>query len=236
MSEIFLIDYFSTSKKTFYHSATTFSKLIFFLCVLFSILLTQSLIFLSLTITILLALIKISDLPLTKILKWALYPTFFASIFAISQLSSSSLLPLLSILKGFSSFLSVILLFSTTPYTKIFYFLSKFSGFLGNVLFLTYRFFFVLLNDVENRIRSLKVRGLYSANKLQTLKNISNLIGHVFLNSIEISEKFYNSLMIRGFKGKFYHLEKESFGLKDLAIIFLGLGILALSGVVGWTL
>ena len=225
MSKIYLIDYFSTNKRSFYHSCTTFSKLLFFSSVLISILLTHSVPFLLLTIAILSILIKLSNLPLRFLWKWSLYGTFFAVLFAISQLHHGLHTPLLTILKAFSSALSTLLLFSTTPYPKIFSFFNKISTLLGSSLFLTYRFFFLLLSDFENRINMLRVRGLYQGGKMNAIKNLSRLIGQIFVNSIDVSEKFYKSLLVRGFTGKFYCSEKEIFSKNDLIVLLLALVI-----------
>jgi len=71
----------------------------------------------------------------------------------------------------------------------------------------------------------LRVRGLYQGGKMNAIKNLSRLIGQIFVNSIDVSEKFYKSLLVRGFTGKFYCSEKEIFSKNDLIVLLLALVI-----------
>ena len=153
----------------------------------------------------------------------------FSSIFALSQLSYG-ILPIVSIIKAEDAALTMLLIVTTTPYTRIFSLFQRFSTTLTSVLFLTYRFFFLLIESVETKMKVLRVRGGYSGNLLKKLKNVGMVVGQVFITSIDDVEKVYRILMLRGFKGKIYTLKEERFRKEDLLLIFISL--LALGTVI----
>ncbi len=222
MSSIYIIDYYSNNLESVIHKSSTISKIIFLILVLISILLTKSLFKLLLIIFVIITLIKVAKLPILKILSWSLFLVFFASLFAISQISYG-LLPLQTILRAFCASSLMFLIICTTPYPRIFSVFNKISTTLASIMFLSYRFFFLLLDEMEVKLKILKVRGGYSGSLLKRMKNIGMLIGSLFISSIEKSERIYNILRIRGFKGKIYSFEEHKFRLSDLFLVIIGI-------------
>ncbi|MDI6826722.1 MAG: energy-coupling factor transporter transmembrane component T [Candidatus Aenigmarchaeota archaeon] len=225
MSSIYLIDYYSNSIDSIIHRSSIISKLIFLVLVLSSILLTKSLINLLFIVSTIFILIIVAKLPFLKILKWSLFLVFFASLFAVSQIGYG-LLPIQTTLKAMSASLLMLLIICTTPYPEIFSIFNRISTTLASIMFLSYRFFFLLLDEIEMKLKAIKIRGGYSGSLIKRMKNIGMLIGSLFILSIEKSERIYNILRIRGFKGKVYCFREHEFAPRDLLLIGIGLIIL----------
>lgn len=146
--------------------------------------------------------IVFSKLPLLRILRWALYPAFFAIFFALSQLPYSVILPVITMLRAVDAALIMLLFINTTPYPQIFSQLSKVSKTLGNVAFLTYRFFFIFIEQTDKRFTTLKVRGGLAGSLKRTIRNLSQFIGSLFIVFMDVSEDTFNAMKVRGYTGK----------------------------------
>lgn len=219
MSSIYLIDYYANKKSGFLQNCSVYFKLIFFLSLIFSIVFSRSLLILFLILIFVYFLSFLAKLPFLKIFKWALYPTLFSLIFALSQLTIG-VSPYQTILRAFTS-ASVALFFSfITPHHQTFGVVCKISPFLGTILFLTYRYLFVLVSNIENKLICLKKRGGHK----RKIKMLSALVGFFIIDLINRSERIYQSLKIRGFRGI---IHSEVIFYTNLAGIFLFLsGIL----------
>lgn len=223
MSSIYLVDYYSNTIKSVIHQITVIPKIIFLLFVLFSVVISKSLFDLLLIFFVIVFLIVIAQLPFLKILKWSLYPAFFASLFAISQIQYG-LLPLQTMLKAIDAACLVLFVICTTPYPALFSLFGKISTLLANVFFMTYRFFFLIIDEIQTKIMMLKIRGGYAGGPIQTLKNIGSTIGRLFIHSIERSEKLYDIMITRGYRGVMFSRTSFRFRLFDL--LFIGFGAL----------
>lgn len=225
MSSIYLIDYYSNTIKSVIHRVTVVSKTIFLLLVLLSIVVSKSFSSLFLILFIIIVLIMMAKLPVLKILKWSLYPAFFASLFAISQIQYG-LLPLQTMLRAIDAVLLTLLIVCTTPYPAFFSLVSRVSIILANVFFTAYRYFFLVVDEIQTKIRVMKVRGGYIGGPIKILKNIGLLIGRLFIHSIERSERLYDIMVVRGYQGVVFSRISLKFGLADLLFIAIGIVIL----------
>lgn len=221
MSSVYLIDYYSNITKSVIHQITAASKIIFLLLVLFSIVISKSFLNLFLIFLIIILLITVAKIPLLKILKWTIYPAFFASLFALSQIQYG-LLPLQTMLRAVDAALLVIFIICTTPYPAIFSLLGKISPFLANLFFMTYRDIFLIIDKIQTKMKMLKVRGGYSGGITKTFKNLGLMIGHFLVYSLEKSEQLYSLLLVRGYRGLMSLKVNYKFGLLDLLLIALG--------------
>jgi len=228
MSSIYLIDYFANTIKSPMHQRTVISKLIFLLLILFSIVISESILILIFVFLTIIALLIAAKLPFLKILKWSVYPAFFASLFALSQIGFG-LLPLQTILRAIDAAVLALLIVCTTPYPNLFSLFSKISVILSNVFFLAYRSFFLIIDELQTKIRILKLRGGYAGGPFRTLKNISAVIGQTLIYSAEKSEIIYNLLTVRGYQGIIFSKIKYKFKTLDLILIALGAAILILT-------
>lgn len=218
MSSIYLIDYYANRKEGFFQKSSVYFKLGFFLFFILSIVFSKSLSFLFLVLFFIYCLSFLIKLPVLKMFKWALYPTFFSLIFALSQWGVGNL-PYQTVLRAFSS-ASVALFFSLiTPSHQTFGVICKISPFLGTILFLTYRYLFVLVDKIENKLIFLKKRG---GNK-KKIKTISFLIGFFIVDLINRSERIYQILKIRGFRGVIHSEVNFFLNFSGLLIFVFGL-------------
>ncbi len=231
MSSIYLIDYYSNGIESFVHQRTTPAKIIFLLLILSSIVISHSLSFLIAILFLIIILIFLSRLSFAKLIKWALYPAFFAAIFALSQIKNPSL-SLQTMLRATDAALLCLLIICTTPYPKIFSLISKVSPFLANIFFLTYQFIFLLIDGIEVRVKMMRIRGGYSGGIMRSLKNVGLTISHFLIHSVEKSERFYNFLIARGFRGAIHTRIDYRFNFLDLLLIGIGLEVLTIAIII----
>lgn len=146
-------------------------------------------------------------LPIVLVISFSLF--FSKSVGSLnpgSHLISSNQPPLflfLSLsLKSWLSILYLSLLVSTTRFSEILKSLEKLglpSTLLGVLSFL-YRYLFLFVDQGERMVRAFNSRGKPGSARLN-LKVFGNLLGVLFLRSYERSERVYQAMLARGYKG-----------------------------------
>ena len=205
MIQLSYLDYIAVEKRSFLHRLSPKLKIIGMLVVLFVIVTVRSLPGLFLLYVILLTLYFAAKVPV-KILSLTLYPLIFAVLFIFLS-GFQIFFILLILLKVLCGSTGVVLLLATTPYPSIFSVLGRIlpSSFVI-ALFLTYRSIFILLTVLENTQHALYLRGgVQWKHPWRSLINISNAFGHLIIQGIDASEKMYESMVLRGFKGKIHY-------------------------------
>jgi cobalt/nickel transport system permease protein len=76
------------------------------------------------------------------------------------------------------------------------------------ILSFMYRYLFVLSEEAERLLqaraaRSARIPGTKSPPIFWRAKNAGNMVGQLFLRSYERSDRVYNAMVARGFKGQF---------------------------------
>ncbi len=205
MIQLSYLDYLAVEKKSFLHRLSPRSKIIAMILVLFAIVVVRNLPGLFFLYVFLLCLYLTARVP-AKIFPLTLYPLIFAFLFIF--LSGFQLFfILLILLKVLCGSTGVLLLLATTPYPSIFSALGRVlpSSFV-TALFLTYRSIFILLSVLEDTQQALYLRGgVQWRHPWRSVTNISNAFGHLIIKGIDASEKMYESMMLRGFKGKIHY-------------------------------
>jgi len=205
MIQLSYLDYSAVEGKSFLHRLSPMLKIIGMLVVLFVIVTVRSLPGLFLLYVILLSLFFISRVPV-RIFSLTLYPLIFAFLFIF--LSGFRIFFIFLIfLKVLCGSTGVVLLLASTPYPSIFSVLGRVlpSTFVM-ALFLTYRSIFILLTILEETQHALYLRGgVQWKHPWRSLINISNGFGHLIIQGIDASEKMYESMVLRGFKGKIHY-------------------------------
>lgn len=205
MIQLSYLDYSAVEGKSWLHRRSPAAKIIGMVIVLLGLITLRSLPVLGLLYGILLALFFMSRIPL-KIFSLTLYPLIFAVLFVFI---SGFQIPfiLLIFLKVLCGSTGVVLLLATTPYPSIFRVLGKvLPSLFVTALFLTYRSIFILLNVFEETQHALYLRGgLQWKHPWRSLTNISNAFGHLIIQGIDMSEKMYESMVLRGFKNKIHY-------------------------------
>lgn len=205
MIQLSYLDYLAVEGKSFLHHLSPKWKIIGMLFILFIIVTVRNVSGMLLLYLLLLFLYFLARVPM-RIFPLTLYPLIFAFLFIF--LSGFQLLFIFLIfLKVLCGSTGVVLLLATTPYPSIFSALGRVlpSSFVM-ALFLTYRSVFILLNVLEDTQHALYLRGgIQWRHPWRSLTNISNSFGHLILKGIDASEKMYESMLLRGFKGKIHY-------------------------------
>lgn len=205
MIQLPYLDYIAVEKRSFLHRLSPSLKIIGMLFVLFMVVTARSLPGLLLVYLILLTLFFTAKIP-AKILPLTFYPLIFAVLFIF--LSGFQILFIsLIFLKVLCGSTGVVLLLASTPYPSIFTALGRVlpSSFVV-ALFLTYRSIFILMTVLEDTQHALYLRGgIQWKHPWRSLINISNAFGHLIIRGIDASEKMYESMVLRGFKGKIHY-------------------------------
>jgi len=205
MIQLSYLDYSAVEGKSFLHRLSPTLKIIGMLLVLFVIVTVRNLPGLFLLYVILLALFFVARVP-KRIFSLTLYPLVFAILFIF--LSGFQIFFILLIfLKVLCGSTGVVLLLASTPYPSIFSVLGRvLPSIFVMALFLTYRSIFILLTVLEETQHALYLRGgVQWKHPWRSLINISNGFGHLIIQGIDASEKMYESMLIRGFKGKIHY-------------------------------
>jgi len=114
---------------------------------------------------------------------------------------------------------SALLLISTTSFPGICHALRKLGIpeiFISQLLFL-YRYIFVL---IEETLRMVRARDLRSFGKKgQGMSVFINLIGTLFMRTIERAERIYHAMLSRGFSGTIHHIKKDRLRKADFVCL-----------------
>ncbi len=95
------------------------------------------------------------------------------------------------------------------------------------LLFLIYRYLHVLGREFKKLNNSILLRGFKSRTGIHSYKTYAYLIGMLFIKSYERSQRVYEAMLCRGFKGKFYIM--DDFAVSFYDYIFLITGLLAVA-------
>jgi cobalt/nickel transport system permease protein len=227
------IDFYANHGTSFLHRARAISKIVFAALVIASVVISGSFYLLLAVYISLLTLAVWTRLPVLKIVTIAAYPAIFALIFAAASWNRSWMSAGVIVLKALSASLAMVILIVTTPYPDVF---SSIEPVLPKIvtegLFLTYRSLFVLLELTDNLVKGLRVRGgLTHGRYVKNVVNFSSGIGLLLVRGLDISEKFYGVLKVRGYSGRISAgLRDGKTGANDVTAI--GIGVLIFGAAV----
>ncbi len=159
-------------------------------------------------LTVQFTIIYISKIPVLYIIKRALLisPLVLPVILLNTFFKNSGGLEISIIftLRAFLSIITLLLLLSTTKFYSILKTLGKwkFPNILIIILSFMYRYFFLLQDELERMIRSLKLR---SCNIKKTLlfRYYTNIIGILFIKSYDRAERVFQAMELRGYEDDF---------------------------------
>lgn len=105
---------------------------------------------------------------------------------------------------------------------------------LVQLLFFSYRYIHVIYLEYLRLLNAMKVRCFRPRSNLRTYKAYAYLVGMMLLNSYDRSERVYDAMLCRGFKGQFWIL--DHFGLKrgDVILFIIMLLSIAALGFLQW--
>jgi len=154
----------------------------------------------------LLILSLISKVPLTFILKRGIIISPFVLllvIFTPFYKENAIEIVLVTFVRAYMSIWVLILLTSTTRFSLLLAGLSRMGIPKIFIVLLSYmyRYFFVLVDEVERIIRAVRMRW-FRRNGISLLNILSRVVGLLFIRSYERSERVYYAMVMRGFKGE----------------------------------
>jgi cobalt/nickel transport system permease protein len=211
-----------------FHSAGVPAKLLMMLSLIGIIIGADNIAILGISVGILIILFLIARVRFKEILHLLLYPVFFSLLFALFKFQESWVAGLMIIFKGTGAALATLLLLATTPWVEIFAFLSAYlPGLLVDIFLFTYRAFFILIDQVEGLLKSIKLKGGYHLfGLIMNIKNMAAVVGLIMVHSFELSERMYKIYLLRGYDGGIPIMRKWwNFSYADRIVIVLSLFI-----------
>ncbi|MFH0871586.1 MAG: energy-coupling factor transporter transmembrane component T [bacterium] len=225
------IDRWAYEGKSLLHLASPASKVFLMGATLFSIIIASDLRLLLGIYLLGLILIALAHLPVLRMMALAAYPAAFAFLFALSQFDGGWQRPLLIIMKAQAAAMALLTLLSTTSYPQVFGLASHLMPrILSDGLLLAYRLFFVLLELVDRFFSAIRLRGGLSSFRVSTnLRNVALGLGGLFVFSYEKSQRLYDAMNLRGYRGQIVPSAHLRVGRGDWLPFLVGLGLLTIS-------
>jgi len=93
------------------------------------------------------------------------------------------------------------------------------------LLMITYRYIFVIQQEYEKIISSIKIRAFKPKTTLHTYKTFAYIIGMLLIRASERADRVYNAMRCRGFKGTYYSLTDFKADAKSWIFITLISGL-----------
>ncbi|OFW56359.1 MAG: cobalt ECF transporter T component CbiQ [Candidatus Solincola sediminis] len=125
-------------------------------------------------------------------------------------------------IKSMVSVFAVILLSSTTPFPDLLHAMEKLKmpRIITTTLSFTYRYVFVLLDELQRMKRARDSRG-WSGKWLWQAKVIGHMIGALFLRSYERGERVYAAMLSRGYDGQVQTAYTYRVGVAEIGFLAL---------------
>ena len=201
--DIAYIDQLANNGDGCLHKASVISKFLMTVSIIGAVVVSTRIYQLLSVLGILIVLNIINRLPLRKILHFIIYPVFFSVVFALMYFQYSFEAGFVIILKAVVAAKGMLLLITTTPYPQIFGILSRFlPGMVTDAMLFTYRIFFILLEKIRKSLIVIKLRGGFRpSNIIFNVKNLAAVIGIIFINAFDMSDRMYHIYALRGYSG-----------------------------------
>ena len=144
-----------------------------------------------------------AHLPTRLFLGLSAYPLIFSLLLVVTLRPGWAVSALL-LLKAFCTAACAVCLILTTPYPQIFAATRRvLPQLLNDALLMTYRSLFILAATLSNLLRALRLRGgLTWRHPLTLLRSLGDLFGVLILTALDLSERDYEILDLRGYDGR----------------------------------
>ena len=129
-----------------------------------------------------------------------------------------------TIMKSFLSVAALVLLVSTTSFPSLLAGLRhlKVSALFTDLLALSYRYLFILIDEGQRLRRAAAARG-YKPRWLAHAKGMGQLVGRLFVRSYERSERIYGAMRLRGYNSSMPAVALPRFRLYEgLGLLLIG--------------
>ncbi|MDR2943962.1 MAG: cobalt ECF transporter T component CbiQ [Methanosarcinales archaeon] len=95
----------------------------------------------------------------------------------------------------------------------------KMPVFLLQILMFTYRYIFVLSDELDNMKNSMTSKGFRPALSMRSFSAVANMLGMLLIKSFERGDEVYRSMISKGYTGKPMILTKNKMRAKDYAFV-----------------
>jgi cobalt/nickel transport system permease protein len=98
-------------------------------------------------------------------------------------------------------------------------------------MLLTYRFFFILIEELADMLRAIRLKGggLNIGRILENLDNYGKIVGVLLIHSVDMSERMYGIFLVRGYRGVFSLGEELEWRRSDVYPLAIGSLIMGIS-------
>jgi len=216
------------------------AKLISILILIISIALIDDIIILSMGLVVVICLVYVSNIPLFFILKRLRWLAIFVllillilpltvpgekmiSFGPLTVTKDGILRASIIALKAFSIVLLIFPMLATMKFVTFIKALDKLGvpSKLVQIIALTYRYIFVLMNEIKRTFRSVEARGFKKKTGLYGIRTTAKITGMLLVRSYERSEKVYSAMLSRGYHGKMKTLNILKMKRRDWELTFL---------------
>lgn len=199
--DIGVVDASATLGRSALHKATPGAKLLAFALLLSAVISTTNVLVLGGITLALVGAVLGNRLPARPMLALAAYPGFFAVVFAWAA-NAGLLGGSLIVVKAVTAALSAVILMFTTPYPQVFAPVQRWlPPVIGDALLITYRSLFLMLETFSHTLRAAKLRaGFVGRQPLRSAGLVSRSLGSVLLYSIDLSQRTYDIMHLRGYE------------------------------------
>ena len=172
---------------------------------------------------------------------WLVVPFTYhgQTLFQIGPLSASReglRLSLAITLKSNTIVLAVIALLATSPVFTLVHALRHLyvPDKLVNLFFFTYRYFQVIHGEYLRLRSAMRIRCFQPTTNRHTYRSLAYLLGMLLVRSFDRSERVYQAMLCRGFKGRFWLLTHFTMGRADFAFLGAIIAVTALLAAGQW--
>lgn len=197
------VDISATQGKSALHRCRPGIKLVAFAFTLSAVIMSVNLLVVVGLALCLVGVIAAMRLPARPMLALAAYPGLFAALFAFAA-AADRLTGALVVAKAVTAGLAAVLLMFTTPYPQVFAPVQRFlPPVIGDALLMTYRSLFLLLEKFGHVLTAARLRaGLLAGSPIRSAKAATRSLGTVLLYSIDLSQRTYDVMHLRGYDGR----------------------------------
>jgi len=166
----------------------------------------------------------------------------FRMMMANFTITDAGLLRFVSIvIRSWLSVQMAILLVAVTEFPKVVHALRhlRVPAVLTVIISFLYRYLFVLADEVMRLLRAREARSAHAAGKggggsvLWRARVTGNMAGQLFLRSYERSDRVYNAMLSRGYKGELMTIHAHHFHASDWLLGFISLVCIIIMQVAG---
>lgn len=198
-----------------------------FVVVALALLITsRSLGFLGLQLLVVLGLALSNRLPIRMFFGLLAFPLIFSGIIALSL--GDVPVGLLLVGRALAAAGAVVVVFLTTPPMRLLAFISApLPGVFGELLYFTYRSFFLLWQSLDKTITAVRLRGGFAPKGLKRLKVAAEIYGTTLVRGWDMAGRQYMLLRLRGLEQglaiqRSWSLSKNDWALLGLCIFLMG--------------